>query len=102
MPEYFAILIVVLTVVALVEEGCLRGPLFPNWKQRLAYFGSLWVLAIVWDWFEIWRGHWSYNSDLLICDPPILGIPVEDYLFCFVVPYLCAVVFRLVQRHTGP
>lgn len=99
MPEYLLCLLAVLIVVVLLHMILLGGkPLFCTVRGHLAYFGILWALAIAWDGFEIWRGHWFYSRDFLVCDPPLLGVPVEDYVFCFVVPYLCAVVFRLVQR----
>jgi len=71
--------------------------LFKNPKQMLLFWGFVFIIAIIWDHFAIWRGHWIYPQDKII-GINIGLMPIEDFFFIFVVNYACLLFYRLSER----
>jgi lycopene cyclase domain-containing protein len=70
---------------------------FRSLKEALTVIGSLFIIGSVWDSFSIFRGYWVFNKDFF------LGInvglmPMEEYLFMLVIPFMTLVVYRIAKR----
>jgi len=55
------------------------------------------TIAVMWDQFAIYRGHWSFNPKFLL-GPKIGYMPIEEFLFVFVVGYLGLLVYKLLEN----
>jgi lycopene cyclase domain-containing protein len=97
--EYLLILVSVL-LVCLGLTWKLKLRLFRSLKEGLAVMGSLFVIGAVWDSFAIYRGYWSYNQDFLV-GVTIGLMPLEEYLFVIVIPFLTLVIYRIAGRRAG-
>jgi len=55
------------------------------------------VIGILWDYFAIWQRHWIFPGDGLI-GIRIFGLPIEEYLFAFIIPYFALTVYRIYKK----
>jgi lycopene cyclase domain-containing protein len=74
-----------------------RLQLFKSVKEGLLVIGSLFFIGSVWDSFAILRGYWSYREEFLV-GIKIGVMPLEEYLFVLVIPFLTLVIYRIVRR----
>ncbi|MDP5172793.1 MAG: lycopene cyclase domain-containing protein [Bacteroidia bacterium] len=92
----------------LLDVGSLLGPLALSFDRRVAFFRS-WkalfpaiaataLLFIVWDVYFTEMGVWGFNPDFLT-GPSLLGLPLEECLFFFVVPYACVFVYEVIGSY---
>ena len=54
------------------------------------------IFYIVWDSYFTSKGVWSFNPDY-ITGIRIAGLPIEETLFFFVVPYCCVFIYECVR-----
>jgi len=94
--EYLITLISVF-LVCLAVKWKFKLRLFDSLREALIVFGSLFVIGIIWDSFSIYRGYWSFNSSFLL-GIKIGLMPLEEYLFVIVIPFLTLVIYRMVRR----
>ena len=94
--EYLVILISVF-LVCLFVKWKFKLRLFDSFREALTVFGSLFVIGVAWDTFSIYRGYWSFNSSFLV-GISIGLMPLEEYLFVLVIPFLTLVIYRMVRR----
>lgn len=77
-------------------------PLLRSFEARLK-FSSRWryffpamlytaLFFLVWDYFKTKYGVWSFN-DTYIIGIRFFGLPLEEYLFFFTVPYACTFIY---------
>ena len=71
--------------------------LFKSAKEGLLVMGSLFVIGSVWDSFAVLRGYWNYREQFLV-GIRIGVMPLEEYLFVLVIPFLTLVVHRIVEK----
>jgi lycopene cyclase domain-containing protein len=71
--------------------------LFKSAKEGLLVIGSLFVIGSVWDSFAILRGFWSYRKEFFV-GINIGVMPLEEYLFVLVIPFLTLIIYRIVRR----
>ena len=81
----------------------LAFPLLATFHPRISYFRKLKAvflsIAVVgavfipWDVVATARGHWSFNPSHLI-GFSFLGLPIEEIMFFFVVPYSCLFIYE--------
>lgn len=79
--------------------------LFPYFKFREkwpALFTSILLVGgsfIIWDSLVTLRGDWSFNP-AFVMGYRLLGLPVEEILFFFTVPYSCIFLYEGLVRFT--
>ncbi len=56
------------------------------------------VLYIVWDIYFTSKGVWSFN-DNYITGIKFYGLPLEEILFFFIVPYCCAFIYECIRTY---
>jgi lycopene cyclase domain-containing protein len=94
--EYLILLISVSLLCAAVK---LRYSLqlFKSAKEGLLVMGSLFVIGSVWDSFAVLRGYWNYREQFLV--GIMIGVmPLEEYIFVLVIPFLTLVIYRIVRQ----
>jgi lycopene cyclase domain-containing protein len=75
----------------------LKLQLFRSLKETLKVIGSLFVIGTVWDSFSILRGYWVFNREFFV-GINIGLMPLEEYLFILVIPFMTLVVYRIARR----
>jgi len=93
--EYFIILLL-LTLATFAIEKIYHVHLYKSRKERFVIVSILFTLGTLWDSFAIIRGHWTYPLGKTL-GITIGVMPIEDYLFMLVVPYLCITTYKVVD-----
>ena len=96
--EYLATLIFVFSI-SMVLKLRYRIHLFKSVKEGLLVTFSLLVIGSLWDSYSILRGYWSYEDDFFI-GINIGVMPLEEYLFMLVIPFLVLVVYKIVTNRS--
>jgi lycopene cyclase domain-containing protein len=96
--EYLIMLISIFLVCTGVKLGY-KIQLFKSAKECFWVMGSLFVIGSVLDSFAILRGYWNYGDQFLI-GIRIGVMPLEEYLFVLVIPFLTLMVNRVVIEKT--
>jgi len=94
--EYLLILILFL-MVSFVLEKKYHMKLYDNRRERVIISLIFLFIAIIWDSFAIWRGHWSFEG------PGLIGIkiglmPLEEYLFAIIIPYFVLTIHKALRK----
>jgi lycopene cyclase domain-containing protein len=97
--EYLVILVFVF-FVCLAIKWKFNLKLFHSIRETLIVFGSLLVFGSIWDSFAIFRGYWIYDRKFLV-GVTIGFMPLEEYLFMIVIPFLTLVVYNLSVKTRG-
>jgi len=95
-PEYLAIEVVVLSFFLLLES-ILDLALWKSWRHQAAFFLVTGVVALSWDSFAIWRGHWTFDPRFLV-GVQVGNLPLEEVFFAVIVPYVVLVIHGAVQK----
>lgn len=96
MPIY-AYFLVAITVIILSLNHYYKMRLFTQkWQGLLAGFGVVSLPFIIWDVIATRDGHWAFNEEFIL-GPKILGLPIEEILFFFLVPIVMIIVWYLVR-----
>jgi len=94
--EYLAILISVF-LVSMSLKLKYKIQLFNSVKEGLVLAILLLVIGGLWDSYAILRGYWSFEEEFFIgIDIGIM--PLEEYLFMLIIPFLVLVLYRIVTR----
>lgn len=84
----------------------LAGPLALSFDKKVAFYRQ-WrylfpamllpaAIYIVWDiWFTS-KGIWSFNENYIV-GKKYFGLPIEEILFFFVVPYCCVFIYECIR-----
>lgn len=94
--EYLAILISVFLVSASLKLKY-KIRLFNSAKEGMVLAILLLAIGGLWDSYAILRGYWSFNKQFLI-GINIGVMPLEEYLFMLIIPFLVLVLYRIVTR----
>ncbi|MEK6967516.1 MAG: lycopene cyclase domain-containing protein [Nanoarchaeota archaeon] len=91
--EYFIFELIFLLFLVCIHFVA-KVKLFRSKTEMLLFWGSAFFIGILWDQLAIWRGHWRY------ADSKMLGInigfmPLEDFIFIFVVDYAILLAYRI-------
>jgi len=96
--EYLILLIsVFLACIAL--KLSYRLQLFKSKKHAAVTLGSLFIIGSILDSFALIRGYWSYQQQFFV-GITIGVMPLEEYIFMIVIPFLTIVVYRLATMKT--
>ena len=104
--KYTYLLINFFTIlVPLARSFDTRVSFYSRWRS---YFPGLLFTAVfflVWDYFKTRYGVWSFN-DRYILGVKFFGLPLEEILFFFTVPYACTFIYEclryMVHRRVFP
>lgn len=93
--EYLLFLVsVFLACLAVKLKRKLR--LFESAKEAVQVVGSLLIIGTALDSFALLRGYWIFDEKFLV-GIKIGFMPLEEYLFMMVIPFLTLAVYRLVR-----
>ena len=71
--------------------------LFNSVKEGLLLTILLLVIGGLWDSYAIFRGYWSFEDEFFIgIDIGIM--PLEEYLFMLIIPFLVLVLYKIVTE----
>jgi lycopene cyclase domain-containing protein len=93
--EYMLTLLVVF-LATLCLHFKFNTRLYANHKHLIVTVVSLFCVGTLWDFWAISRGHWTFPPENLV-GIYFLTIPLEEYIFFFVVPYFILTVFKVAE-----
>lgn len=84
------------------------GPFLLSFDKKVAFYKK-WkflfpamiipaLLYIIWDYYFILKGVWSFNAEY-ITGIKLFNIPLEEILFFFVVPYCCVFIYECIGTY---
>lgn len=68
---------------------------YKKWKQLLPALLTTAIVFIVWDYFKTRNGIWSF-SEVYTVGIRFFGLPLEELLFFFAIPYSCVFIYESV------
>lgn len=95
--EYLLILSIFL-LTAVYLEWKFHVHLYDSRKQTLIATMIFFVVGIAWDSLGVLRGHWLFPEAAATSGIFIGVLPLEEYLFCLIVPYWIITVYRVVIK----
>ncbi len=84
-------------LICLAVKWKFKLRLFRSTKEAFIVMFSLFAIGSAWDSFAIYRGYWSYNRQFYV-GMTVGLMPLEEYLFMVVVPFLTLVVYAIVRQ----
>ena len=96
MPEYLIILLIILAL-AIYFEYKYHIHLYHSRKERLQVTFSIFVAAMTWDYFAVYRHHWIFPGNGLV-GIRIFGLPIEEFLFFLIIPYIVLIVYKFFDK----
>ena len=97
--EYLLLLASIL-IVCIIVNLRFKLQVFESSKQALFVLVSLFVIGSVLDSFAVLRGYWSYNTNRnFFVGIKIGALPLEEYLFMIVIPYLTLTIYGLIRKY---
>jgi lycopene cyclase domain-containing protein len=94
--EYLILLISIFLACIAVKLGY-KLQLFKSKKHAALTMGALFVIGSALDSFALLRGYWSYQQQFFV-GIKIEVIPLEEYVFMLVIPFLAITVYRLASE----
>ncbi len=94
--EYLILLISVFLICITVKLRY-KLSLFKSAKEGALVLGSLFVIGSALDSFALFRGYWTYDEEFFI-GAKIGVMPLEEYLFMVVIPFLTLTIYRMARR----
>jgi lycopene cyclase domain-containing protein len=98
MPIY-AIFLIITGTIGLLLNQYYSFRLFRRWRGLLAGYLVIVVPFLLWDVIATRDGHWAFNPEYIL-GPKILGLPLEEIAFFFVVPFVMSAVWMLLRIRT--
>ncbi|MBI3386070.1 lycopene cyclase domain-containing protein [Candidatus Gottesmanbacteria bacterium] len=99
MPEY-AIILLSLFIIAFILQRLFRLQPYRSTKHMILTYAIALPIAVAWDQFAIWRGHWAFGEQFLL-GPHIGYMPIEEFGFFFIFPYFGLVVYKLIEKNSS-
>ncbi|MCX6793767.1 MAG: lycopene cyclase domain-containing protein [Candidatus Gottesmanbacteria bacterium] len=96
MSEYVTMLVGLFVIATLVHH-IFHLRVYASVKQAIIVHTFGLIVGIMWDQYAIWRGLWAYNKQFLL-GSWIGYMPLEDYGFVLIVPYVMFVVAAFVKK----
>ena len=73
---------------------------FRRWPALIPSYLVVGTAYVGWDVYATHEGHWGFNEDHLI-GIHFLGLPLEEILFFFTVPYACLFTYEVIRAYTN-
>ncbi|MCO6491880.1 MAG: lycopene cyclase domain-containing protein [Phaeodactylibacter sp.] len=74
---------------------------YKKWKSLLPAIAIVGAVFILWDVFFTAKGVWGFN-ERYFAGITFLGLPVEEWLFFFTVPFACVFVYECFNFYIKP
>jgi lycopene cyclase domain-containing protein len=71
---------------------------YKNWKYLFPAIAIMAAVFIGWDVLFTKYGVWGFNERYLT-GPHLLGLPIEEWLFFFTVPYACIFIYECLKAY---
>lgn len=98
--EYLLLLVSILLACIIVNLRY-KLQIFESSKQAVLVFVSLFAIGTVLDSFAVLRGYWTYDENGKFFVGIKIGVlPLEEYLFMIVIPFLTLTIYSLVRKKT--
>ncbi len=96
--EHYTYLIINLASISIPLAASFehRIRFFSQWKYWLVAIAVPGILFIIWDAFFTQWGIWGFN-DRYITGLSLLGLPMEEWLFFFCIPYACLFTYEALK-----
>jgi len=94
--EYLAILFSVFLISSSLKFKY-KIQLFNSVKEGVLLAIALLVIGGLWDSYAILRGYWSFEEEFFI-GVNIGVMPLEEYLFMLIIPFLVLVLYRIITK----
>ncbi|MBN1391068.1 MAG: lycopene cyclase domain-containing protein [Candidatus Thermoplasmatota archaeon] len=70
-----------------------------RWPSFIGSFFTVGTSFIIWDAYATARGHWSFNEEYIV-GVKLFGLPIEEIMFFFTVPYACLFTYESLRNFT--
>jgi len=94
--EYLILLLSIFAACTAIKLGY-KLQLFNSKKHAALTLCSLFVIGSTLDSYAITRGYWNFQEQFFV-GVTIGVMPVEEYLFVLVIPFLTIVIYRLASH----
>ena len=95
----YLILLVTILLVCLIVNLTFKTRIFESSRQAIIVLSALFVIGSALDSFAVLRGYWSYSGNENFFVGLKIGVlPIEEYLFMIVIPYLTLTIFGVVKK----
>lgn len=94
MIEYLVTLLIA-ALFAFIIKSVYKLRIYNNLRHLLVSNLIFCIIGYSWDSFAVYRGYWQYKSSNLMLG----NIPLEEFLFYIVIPYLILVIFKTASFH---
>ncbi len=71
---------------------------YKEWKYLFPAIGIMATVFIGWDAIFTYYNIWSFN-DTYLTGPRLLGLPIEEWMFFFTVPYACVFIYACLKAY---
>ena len=78
-------------------EVVLRTRVLRRWRRLLAALACVVPVFVVWDWYAISRGHWTFDPARTTGAVLPGSLPLEELLFFLVVPFAAILTLEAVR-----
>jgi len=78
-------------------EIVLRTRVLRRWRRAIAASACVVPVFVLWDWYAISRGHWSFDPRRVTGIELPGSLPLEELLFFLVVPLAAILTFEAVR-----
>ena len=96
--EYLILLVSILLVCIIINVRY-NLQIFETLNQAVVVIISLFIIGVVLDSIAVFRGYWSYNQkENFFVGIKIGLLPIEEYLFMIVIPFLTLTINSLVRK----
>lgn len=86
-----------LLLAALILEIVFKPHLFDSIKERIIFSLIIFFIGVTWDTYAVSQQHWIFPGPGLI-GVFIGNLPVEEYLFFLIPPYLAITIATVVRE----
>ncbi|MBT3720791.1 lycopene cyclase domain-containing protein [archaeon] len=94
--EYLIILIGIFLITLFLEYK-LHIHLYHSRKERIIIPLIFFIIGTIWDTYAVYRNHWTFSDSMLI-GIKIGILPLEEYLFFLVVPYMILTLYKILDK----